>query len=98
MKILLYWLKLFFRGKVVDYYGTWFGRSVHLRIEPKGYEEALRQLHNLIDDGKFVEAKLALKTMDRFYLHASAASTDPELIRAETYMSFQEEPFAEEQQ
>jgi hypothetical protein len=86
MKISLYYLKLFFRGQVINYYGTWFGREVHIRIDPKGHKEAMRSISNLIDDRKYEEAQTEILAIERFY--SDGAENDPEVIRTISFMEF----------
>jgi hypothetical protein len=88
MKTLSYYLKLFFRDKVVDYYGTWFGREVHLRIDPKAFTRAYREISRLIDDECYDEARAAMEQMGRFY--DGSWHNDPEMIRASSLMNFME--------
>ena len=85
---LWYWTKVYQAHKVVNYYGTWFGRKVHLRIEPEDFVQGCRHAHGLIDDRKWEEARQVMKMLARF---TTDGESDPVLIRMGSFMDCMEE-------
>lgn len=70
-----------------------FGYHIHIRCEPKEFDQQRHQFSRLMDEDKIEEAGILLNQMKERW---DQNGLDPEMIRMKTYYEFMTEPFVDE--
>ncbi len=68
--------------KIIDKFYHIFGYHIQIRILPDEFKADEKRICTLIDDEKFVEAKVAIEAAYKRW------GSDPDLIRLDTFSSF----------